>query len=267
MPPERLQKVLAAAGLGSRRSCEVLIDEGRVSIDGQAVTQPGTKVDVDTQEIRCDGEIVRVQGKVYYLVNKPKGVVCSNDDERGRPMVVSMLPHRSERLFTVGRLDSNTEGLLIVTNDGSFTQHIAHPRNGITKTYHARVIGKIPMAAIKELMEGIWIAGYKCRAAEARVLFSKSRESIVELVMQEGRKREIRRMLAKVGHKVLHLERVRIGDLADPDLKPGQWRKLTSEEVKSLLNFKASKKRAKRSRRSTSESPKTGQSGRGGKRR
>jgi len=238
MTLQRLQKVLAAAGLGSRRSCEELISQGRVSVDGRVVGRMGVKVDTDSQEIRCDGERVRPARKVYFLVNKPKGVVCTNDDERNRPRVLDLLPHRAERLFTVGRLDAGTEGLLIVTNDGAFTQRVAHPRHGITKTYHARVRGRPGNEALTKLLDGLWIDGRKCRAVHARVLGRKRAESEIELIMQEGRKHEVRRMLACVGHGVLRLQRVRIGALEDPDLRPGKWRKLTPAEVKGLLDFK-----------------------------
>ena len=242
---ERLQKTLAAAGLGSRRSCEELIAQGRVTVDGEVVTEMGTKVDAAVQNVCCDGERVRPARKIYFLVNKPMGVVCTNDDERGRPRVIDLLPHRAERLFTVGRLDANTEGLLIVTNDGSFTQRVAHPRHGITKTYHARVCGRVSDAVIRSLLEGVWIAGDKCRAIDVRILQCKRAESEVEVVMREGRKREVRRMLASLGHKVMHLRRVRIGNLSDPDLRPGKSRKLTPAEVQELLDFKLEKKHGK----------------------
>ena len=238
MAAERLQKVLAAAGLGSRRSCEELIAQGRVTVDGEIVTEMGTKVDVAVQTVCCDGEGVRPARKVYYLVNKPMGVVCTNDDERGRPRVIDLLPHRDERLFTIGRLDANTEGLLLVTNDGAFAQRVAHPRHGMTKTYHARVHGRVSAAAISSLLEGVWIAGHRCRAAAARILKQKRAEAELEVTMQEGRKREVRRMLARVGHRVAHLRRIRIGPLSDPELRVGKSRKLNAAEVKELLDFR-----------------------------
>lgn len=237
MALERLQKVLAAAGLGSRRSCERLIEEGRVTVDGEIVVQMGAKADPQRQDVRCDGERVRPARKVYYLVNKPSGVVCTNSDERGRRRVIDLLPNRAERLFTIGRLDANTEGLLIVTNDGGFAQRVAHPRHGITKTYHARVSGAMTETTKRELLHGVWITGHKCRAVGVRVIKRKRTESLAEITMQEGRKREVRRMMAKVGHRVLHLRRVRIGDLEDPALRLGKWRKLSPAEVKALLDF------------------------------
>lgn len=237
MALERLQKVLAAAGLGSRRSCELLIEQGRVTVAGETVTELGTRADPDQQEIRCDGELVRPRRKLYYLVNKPRGLVCTSDDERGRPTVFHLLPARDQRLFTIGRLDANSEGLLIVTNDGDFAQRVAHPRNGVTKTYIVEVAGRITPAAARELLHGVWVAGHLCRAVAVTTLKCKSAESRVEITMREGRKREVRRMLARVGLKVRRLYRTRIGDLEDPDLRPGSWRKLRAEEVAALRNF------------------------------
>jgi len=217
MAEERLQKILAAAGLGSRRFCETLITEGRVSVDGDTVTELGAKADPWRQKVRCDGEIVRPRRKVYYLLNKPRGTVCTNDDERGRQRAIDLLPNRDERLFTIGRLDADTEGLIIVTNDGAFAQKVAHPRHGITKTYRAHVQGKMGVDAKNKLLSGIWIVGHACRAVHVRIVRSRKRESLVDLTMQEGRNREVRRMLAKSGHRVLHLTRIRIGNLEAPN--------------------------------------------------
>lgn len=242
MSEERLQKVLAAAGLGSRRSCETLIEQGRVSVDGETVTRLGAKVDPDAQEVRCDGEVVRPRRKVYYLINKPRGVVCTNSDERDRPRVVDLLPNRDERLFTVGRLDVSTEGLLIVTNDGRFAQRVAHPRYGITKTYRARVSGLVSDKALDELQQGVWIAGHRCAALSARVLKRRKKDSLVEIVMAEGRKREVRRMLKQVGYPVEELRRTRIGPLTDDSLAPGKYRKLNRDEVRMLLEPGSNKK-------------------------
>jgi len=236
MALERLQKILAAAGLGSRRSCEELILQGRVTVDGEVVAVLGSKADPTRQVICCDGERVRAAKKVYFLINKPAGYVCTNHDERGRPRAVDLLPRRNERLFTVGRLDADTEGLLIVTNDGGFTQRVAHPRHGVSKTYQARVQGTMTSATRRELLTGVWLSGRRCCAAWVKVLKRRTKESLVEITMHEGRNREVRRMLAKVGHRVLHLRRVRIGPVQDPTLRLGKWRKLRPDEVESLLD-------------------------------
>ncbi len=235
MALERLQKVLAAAGLGSRRACEVLITQGRVTVDGKVASELGTKVDIETQHVRCDGEPVRPERKVYFLINKPKGYVSTSQDERGRPRVIDLLPMHGERLFTVGRLDADTEGLLIVTNDGDFAQRIAHPRYGVEKTYRALVKGAVNNGAKQDLLAGVWVAGCRCAASWVKVLKRAPHESTVEITIHEGRNREVRRMLAKVGHPVLHLRRVRIGPLEEPALRLGQVRRLTPEEVQALL--------------------------------
>jgi len=243
---ERLQKVLAAAGYGSRRSCEELIRQGRVTVDGEVVRTLGTRVDPLCQDIRCDGERVRPARKVYFLLNKPAGVVCTARDERGRPTVFDLLPHRAERLFTVGRLDAGSEGLLILTNDGDFAQRVAHPRHGVTKTYRVRVAGRVAPEALSRLTSGIWIAGHVCRAEHVAVVRSGPRETTLDMTLREGRKREVRRMLGRLGHRVMHLSRIRIGPLSDPSLRPGRWRKLSPEEVELLRGASSSPARVAR---------------------
>lgn len=235
MALERLQKILAAGGRGSRRSCEELILQGRVTVDGKVVTQLGTKADPERQKILCDGEAVRPERKLYFLINKPQGYVSTNDDEQGRPRVVDLLPMHGERLFTVGRLDADTEGLLIVTNDGDFAQRVAHPRYGVTKTYRANVRGEVSNFAKQELMAGVWVAGHRCSATWVKVLKKGRHDSQVEVTMHEGRNREVRRMLARIGHPVVHLRRVRIGPLEDHVLKLGHVRRLEETEVQALL--------------------------------
>jgi 23S rRNA pseudouridine2605 synthase len=236
MTLERLQKVLAAGGLGSRRACEALITAGRVTVDGRPATELGTKVDPDRQEVRCDGEVIRAARNVYYLINKPKGYVCTNADERGRPCVFDLLPTRDTRLFTVGRLDADTEGLLIVTNDGDFTQRVAHPRYGVPKTYRAQVKGAITNSAKRDLLAGVWISGERCAASWVKITKRGRSDSVVEITMHEGRNREVRRMLAKVGFPVAYLRRFRIGPLEDDVLRLGHWRKLSPEEVRGLVD-------------------------------
>ena len=239
MALERLQKILAAAGRGSRRSCEELILQGRVTVDGKVVTELGSKADPNRQTVLCDGEVVRQEKKLYFLVNKPQGCVSTSEDERGRPRVIDLLPMHGERLFTVGRLDADTEGLLIVTNDGDFAQRVAHPRYGVTKTYRANVRGVLNNFAKQELMAGVWIAGHRCSATWVKVLKKGHNDSQLEVTMHEGRNREVRRMLAKIGHPVAHLRRVRIGPLEDRNLKLGQVRRLEPAEVRALLDASA----------------------------
>jgi 23S rRNA pseudouridine2605 synthase len=247
MALERLQKVLAAGGLGSRRSCEELISQGRVTVDGDVVTVLGTKVDPEKQEIRCDGENVRPARPFYFLVNKPRNYVSTVKDELGRPRVVDLVPHQAGRLFTVGRLDAETEGLLIVTNDGDFAQRVAHPRYGVGKTYRARVHGAVTIRAKRALVDGVRVGPDIFKATRAKIVKKGRTESLLEVTLHEGKNREVRRMLSAVGFPVSHLHRIRIGPIEDSALRLGQSRKLTSDEVKSLLDSTMPKRPGKRS--------------------
>jgi 23S rRNA pseudouridine2605 synthase len=235
----RLQKVMAAGGIGSRRHCEEMILEGRVQVDGKTVKQLGTKVD-PSQEIYVDGELLKQpRGPVYWLVNKPDGVVSTNSDPAGRTRVIDLVPqHDGEHLFTVGRLDLSSEGLILVTNDGELANRLTHPRYGVEKTYLAQVAGKIPQETVEKLRNGVHLAEgmARCNSVLIRKVFPQS--TLLEIVLSEGKNREIRRILAKVGHKVLTLKRTAVGDVKIRDLKPGEYRKPTREELSSLRNAK-----------------------------
>ena len=252
MALERLQKVLAAGGLGSRRSCEELISQGRVSVDGHVVTVLGTKVDVDKQEVRCDGEKVRPARPVYFLVNKPRGYVSTVSDELGRPRVVDLVPHQAGRLFTVGRLDAETEGLLIVTNDGDFAQRVSHPHYGVGKTYRARVHGAVSNRAKQALLDGVHLGPEVFKASWVKIVKKGRTDSHLEITMHEGRNREVRRMMSAVGFPVAQLERIRIGMIEDSALRLGQSRKLRPEEVKLLLDSTTERRPGKRRNRGKS---------------
>lgn len=232
--PERLQKVMAAAGVGSRRHCEELIRAGRVEVDRRVVRELGTKVDPAAQEIRLDGIVLARGKRVYYLVNKPVGVVSTNADPAGRPRVVDLLPEMPERLFTVGRLDLSSEGLMLVTNDGELANQLAHPRYGVEKTYHVLVAGTADFDVLGKLRQGIHLAEGVARVVSARVRTSFKHSTLLEIVLAEGRNREIRRLLAKVGHKVLRLKRVALGPVRLADLPPGHFRPLRNDELKLL---------------------------------
>jgi len=253
MAQERLQKILAEAGLGSRRSCETLITQGRVTVDGRTVSELGAKADPARQTVTCDGERVRPAKKLYYLLNKPQGYVCTNDDPEGRPRAIDLLPAgaRDRRLFTVGRLDVATEGLLILTNDGDFAQRVAHPRHETARTYEARVRGEFTNAAKRQLLEGVWILGHLCAATWVKIVHRKEPVSVIRITLREGRNREVRRMLAKTGHQVLHLRRIRIGDVEDRSLRPGKWRRLTDEEIRSFLGDPVNPARRRKRRKLT----------------
>ncbi len=229
----RLQKVLASAGHGSRRACEALITEGRVEIDGKTVTQLGTKVDPGTQDIRVDGESLAKPKLRYFLVNKPLGVLSTNSDPAGRMRVVDLV--RSEaRLFTVGRLDKSSEGLIIVTNDGELANLLSHPRYGVEKTYLALVAGEPEKSVFEQLQQGVHLAEGWAHAKTVRIKARQNHSTLLEIVLDEGRNREVRRLLARVGHKVLRLQRIAQGSLRLGNLAPGEYRPLTLDEVELL---------------------------------
>jgi len=229
----RLQKVLASAGHGSRRACEALITEGRVEIDGKTVTLLGTKVDPGTQDIRVDGESLAKPKLRYFLVNKPLGVLSTNSDPAGRTRVVDLV--RSDaRLFTVGRLDKSSEGLIIVTNDGELANLLSHPRYGVEKTYLALVAGEPDKKVFEQLQNGVHLAEGWAHAKTVRIKARQQHSTLLEIVLDEGRNREVRRLLARVGHKVLRLQRIAQGSLRLGNLAPGEYRPLTLEEVELL---------------------------------
>ena len=226
---ERLQKVLARAGFGSRRVCEDLIAEGRVTVDGE-VAVLGRRVDVAVDAVEVDGARIAVQeGLVHYLLNKPRGVVSTASDPAGRPTVVELVPGEP-RVHPVGRLDSDSEGLLLLTNDGDLTHRLTHPSFGVEKEYLAEVSGVPSRAALRRLREGVELEDGT--TAPARV--SLTHPNLVRLTIHEGRNRQVRRMCEAVGHPVLRLVRTRIGPLSDRRLRPGEWRPLTLGELRSL---------------------------------
>jgi pseudouridine synthase len=230
----RLQKHLAEAGLGSRRGCETLIESGRVTVNGVPVTQLGTKVDAATDRVAVDGQPVACERKIYIALHKPPGYLCTSRDTEGRRRVFDLLPATLPRLFTVGRLDADSEGLLLLTNDGSFGLRLTHPRYKMPKQYRVEVAGQMGPAQCAELCAGIVSEGERLRAE--RVLSCRSCGEMTELLLelQEGKKRQIRRMCDALGFPVRRLVRCQIGKMELGKLKPGQWRYLTNEEVQSL---------------------------------
>ncbi len=230
----RLQKVLAAAGIASRRECEELIREGRVEVDRQVVTRLGTKVDLASQEIRVDGELLPTARRAYYLVNKPKGFVSTSRDPAGRARVVDLVPPEAGRLFAVGRLDRDSEGLMLLTNDGGLANRLAHPRFGVEKRYEVQVAGYPEPAVLRKLRQGIVLAEGVVRAESVRIKRRHKQSTVLEIVLKEGKNREIRRMLAASGHKVQRLKRVALGSLRLGQLPVGEYRRLTRDELKKL---------------------------------
>jgi 23S rRNA pseudouridine2605 synthase len=231
--PQRLQKVISAAGLMSRRAAESLIGAGRVTIDGRPA-KLGDRVDPTSQRVEVDGVLVPIApDRITYLLFKPVGVVSTADDPEGRPTVTSLVPELP-RVVPVGRLDIDSEGLILLSNDGELTLRVTHPRYRVTKTYLAEVTGKPTNKALAALRAGVELDDGVARALRVRIVGGVGDRSLVELILAEGRNREVRRMLAAVGYPVLRLVRTAIGPLTDPKLKPGKWRQLSPAEVSAL---------------------------------
>ncbi len=234
---ERLQKVLAAAGVGSRRACEELITAGRVRVGGRVATL-GDKVDPAAAEILVDGErVVTDTSLVYLAMNKPRGVVSTMDDERGRAALADYLDQVPQRVFHVGRLDADSEGLLLLTNDGALAHRLTHPSFGVAKTYLAEVSGPVRRGLGRQLLAGVELEDGLTRADACRVVDSVPGRALVELTLHEGRKHIVRRLLGESGYPVSRLVRTAIGPVRLGDLKPGRTRRLSRAEIAAL--FKA----------------------------
>jgi 23S rRNA pseudouridine2605 synthase len=230
---ERLNKHLAHAGLGSRRHCEELILAGRVSIDGQTVRELGTHVGPG-QRVALDGEPIRSEKHVYWLVNKPRGYLCTNHDPAHRPLVFDLVPHISQRVFTVGRLDEDSEGLLLLTNDGELALRLTHPRYGVEKTYLVQVAGTPTRDDLQKLLTGVWLAEGHVKARQVKRLKRQGDSTWLRITLSEGKNREIRRMLARLKHKVMRLRRIAMGPVELGSLSKGKSRRLSSAEVEAL---------------------------------
>ena len=246
---ERLNKYLAHAGIGSRRHCDTLIASGRVKVDGVRVQDLGLKIDPQTHQIAVDDHPVRAEKPVYWVVHKPVGYLSTNNDPAGRPRAVDLLPHVDQRVYTVGRLDEASEGLLLMTNDGELAFHLMHPRYGIPKTYLVLVAGSPNAQDIQKLLDGVWLSEGKVRAKSVRRMKPQGNSTWLRIVLTEGKNREIRRMLAQLGHKVMRLRRVAIGPVKLDRLPKGKSRRLSESEVTDLRNWvKTSQERITRAR-------------------
>jgi 23S rRNA pseudouridine2605 synthase len=252
---ERLQKVLASAGIASRRECEQLILEGRVEVDHHVVTELGTRVDPQRQEIRIDGEALPRPKLVYFAVNKPEGVVSTSRDPAGRPRVIDLLPPNSPRVFCVGRLDISSEGLILVTNDGELANGLTHPRHGVEKVYHVQVAGQVEPEVLAQLHRGMHLAEGFAHAKHVRIKSRRKRSSILEMILDEGRNREVRRLLARVGHKVQRLKRVAVGPVRLGEMPAGAVRPLTKKEIQSLERAVAVGRTARSEERTSGSKP------------
>jgi 23S rRNA pseudouridine2605 synthase len=231
---DRLQKVLAHAGVGSRRHCEELIAAGRVSVDGAIVRQLGTQVDPEKQRIAVDGEAIHAERHVYWLVNKPRGYLCTNHDPARRPLVIELVPKVDQRVYTVGRLDEDSEGLLLLTNDGALAHRLMHPRFGVEKTYLVQVVGSPSREDVQQLLKGVWLSDGHVKARHVKRLKSQGSSTWLRIILSEGKNREIRRMLARLGHKVVRLRRTAIGPVELGPLASGKARKLSGPELRAL---------------------------------
>lgn len=232
---ERLQKVLARGGIGSRRFCETLIAERRVRVNGEVTEVPGVRVDPVSDEISVDGNVVESEKPVYYLLHKPKGFVCTNRPRREERSAVSLVQTpRGERLFCVGRLDEDSSGALILTNDGEFCNLVTHPRYGVVKTYRVRVAGKADGALLEQIRQGIRLAEGKTAPALVQIAKRTRTMSILRVSLREGKNRHLRRVFAKLGLKVQELSRIQIGNISLGRLKSGSYRPLLHSEVNLL---------------------------------
>jgi pseudouridine synthase len=232
----RLQKYLAEAGVASRRASEQIILTARVSVNGKVVTELGTKVDPARDQIMVDGKLVRSRKKVYLALHKPAGCVCSRQDERGRPTVYELIPGEWSNVQSVGRLDYDTEGLLLLTNDGELSLRLTHPRYGVKKLYQVTVEGRVELDQLEAFTHGIPDDGQVLRAQRARIVESTKSRSVIEMELAEGKNREVRRMCAAVGLTVERLVRTQVGKIKLGELRKGRWRTLTETEIKTLLS-------------------------------
>ncbi len=233
MSEQRLQKVLAAAGVDSRRKCEELILDGAVRVNRKVVDKLPAFVDPEKDLIIVNGRKIHAAQKVYFLLNKPRGVICTNRDPQGRKKAIDLVSAR-ERIFCVGRLDADTTGIIILTNDSELANRLTHPRYGLAKTYVVRVKGEIAGERLEKLKRGIWLAEGKTGRASVKILKRGHRESLIEVTIRQGLNRQVRRMLAKVGLPVRALARTRIGKLSSRGLGVGKFRALTKAEVAYL---------------------------------
>lgn len=230
----RLNKFLAHAGVGSRRHCDDLIVAGRVKINGEIVRDLGVQVDQATSKVFVDDSPVHSEKLVYWAVNKPRGYLCTNHDPAGRPLAIHLVPHVDQRVYTVGRLDEDSEGLLLLTNDGDLAQQLMHPRYGVEKTYEVLVAGSPTPDELKQITTGVWLSDGRVKAKFVKKFKRQGESTWLKIVLAEGKNREVRRMLAKLRHKVMRLKRVAIGSVQLDRLPKGKSRKLSLSEIEGL---------------------------------
>jgi len=260
--PVRLNRYLAQNGIASRRKADELITAGDVTVDGKIVSTLGTKVDPARDRVEVNGVVLRPHGERprYYVLSKPSGVVCTNDPKEARRRAIDLITDRGKgRIYTVGRLDEDSTGLVILTNDGEFANRISHPRYEIAKTYRVTLRGRIDHETVAKLRQGVRLSDFRSSFSRVKVLKRTEQKSIVLVTLEEGRNREIRRVFARLGYGVKELRRVRIGNLTDRGLKIGEWRPLTRSEVAGLLEMTRGSERAPARRAARSASARTSQ--------
>jgi len=235
----RLNKFLAHAGVASRRHADELIAAGRVKINGDVVRDLGTRINPETDQVAVDDHPVRAERHVYWAVNKPRGYLCTNHDPAGRPLALDLVPHVDQRVYTVGRLDEDSEGLLLLTNDGDLAQQLMHPRFGVEKTYEVQVAGSPSPADLRQLLIGVWLSDGRVKAKYVKRFKRQGDSTWLKIVLAEGKNREVRRMLAKLNHKVMRLRRVAIGPVRLDRLPKGKSRKLALPEIEALRKVAA----------------------------
>jgi 23S rRNA pseudouridine2605 synthase len=231
----RLQKFLADAGVASRRASEQVIAAGRVTVNGKVIKELGSKVDPDTDHVAVDGRPLKSKRKLYLAVHKPKGCICSRNDPEGRPSVDDLLPKEWNNLYSVGRLDYQSEGLIFYTNDGDFSLKLTHPRYGVRKKYRATVAGMVTPDMAAQMEKGMFHEGENLKAEQVRILKAAHGHSLVEMTLREGKNREVRRLFESLGLTVEKLQRTQIGPIKLGELPKGKWRTLTATEIKSLI--------------------------------
>jgi 23S rRNA pseudouridine2605 synthase len=232
----RLQKFLAEAGVASRRASERIIYEGRVSVNGQTVTELGTKIEPARDKISVDGRLLKPKRKLYLALNKPAGYICTRRDPESRKIISELFPEDWSNLVPVGRLDCNSEGLIFLTNDGDFCLKLTHPRYGVRKKYRVTIEGRVDAELADRLVKGVVHKGEKLKAERARVLVTGNNTSLLEIELAEGKNRELRRMFEVFQRRVIKLQRIQIGPIKLGELRIGRWRTLTDTEIKSLLS-------------------------------
>ena len=233
----RLQKFIALSGKASRRKAEDIISEGRVQVNGKTVNEPGVKINPEKDEVEIDGVLLKIPSKkIYIMLNKPKGYITTVSDQFNRPTVMNLIKNIPYRIYPVGRLDYNTEGLLILTNDGEFANKVIHPRNLIKKVYIAEVAGIPPQKELNKFKNGLNIEGYKTAPAEIKIIGKNKNNCLLEIKIHEGKNRQVRKMCRAIGHPVKELKRVSIGNLHIGELPFVKWRELSENEINKIFN-------------------------------